>query len=147
MYSQKGQNLRSRKHDFINKLIACGNIYQLPYNNNASILAANAIIESPTKILTGKGLFQKRIERQAQKLRKHDKYLINSATESIWNLRLTSIQRDGFESLANEANNIIQNRARSNADDDMSNMMMRISTPQVTNHPFGNCIYNGIDFP
>ncbi|CAI2169368.1 10224_t:CDS:1 [Funneliformis geosporum] len=149
MYSQRSrkyQNVRSRKHDFIDYLITCENIQQLPYNNNASMLVAHASSEFTTKVLTGKGLLQKNVEEKARQLRKRDKHMINSATESIWNLRLTSLQRDDFERLANEANNIIQNRTRSNGDDDMSNMMTSINTPQVTNQPFGNYMFNGINF-
>ncbi|CAI2169370.1 10225_t:CDS:1 [Funneliformis geosporum] len=137
-------SFRSIVIDFIDR-INYNIIYQLPCNGNANVLAAYARNgDSIIKILTGLGLFRSNIEKEAIRLRIRNRRVIKSATEKIWNLHLTTLQRDRFERLANDANNFNQNGMQFYNE----NTLDRIAgiTLQVTNSRFEDNFYNGTVF-
>src|SRR5436190_69728 len=86
------------------------NVYLLPCNNNARVLAAQTRNGRRVQRLTGKGLMKRNVEREARRLQLYNRYIINLAIDQIWNLRSTSSQRNQFISLANSSNNLNQNR-------------------------------------
>src|SRR5437868_852809 len=84
-------SIRSVLNNFLDR-INYNNIYQLPYNNNAQILATQARNGRRVQELTGKNLIKRNVGREANRLRLHNRYLINLATDYIW-LHSTSTQR------------------------------------------------------
>ncbi|GBB97467.1 hypothetical protein RclHR1_00030024 [Rhizophagus clarus] len=127
------------------------NIYQLPYNNNAQILAILSRRRASRRIqrLTGRILMRRNVEREAHRLQVHSRYIINLATDYIWNLHSTPSQRYQFTNLANNVNNINQNRAsRVRRIDNTSTLdnIIRINNTQVTNNSFENEFFNGTNF-
>src|SRR5688572_9417949 len=90
------------------------NVYILPCNNNAQILAAQSRNGRRVRRLTGKNLMKRNVEREGHRLNVYNRYLINLAVDHIWNLHSTPFQRDRFTSLANNANNINQSRVQRN---------------------------------
>src|SRR5205814_1721437 len=60
---------------------------------------------------------------------------------SIWNHRLTSIQRDAFTDLANKAKIINKNVAQANEDSNIR--MIQNDAHQETNHPFAISFFGG----
>src|SRR4051794_1999602 len=123
------------------QLISCllnrinyNNVNLLPYNNDAEILASQIRSGKMTQILTGKGLMKLNVEREARRLQLYDRYIIDLATDKIWNLHLTSSQRNQFISLANDANNI--NKRIDFINDDTIERITRIPTQQITNNNF-----------
>jgi hypothetical protein len=156
-------SVQSKLNIFLN-LIDYRNIYQLPHNNNAQVLAATI----RDKRLTGKGLIKQNIEREADRLHLHRTYrlqnymtrrlqlsqtrrlrlysrlfsqhIINLATTYIWRRRLTSTQRNQFINLANNANHIRFANYLSTID-----RIARLTTPQITNDPLENDFFNGVE--
>src|SRR6266498_424896 len=115
MYFRQSRNIsepiRSALNNFLNH-INYDNIYILPYNNNAQILAVLSRRISGRRVqrLTGKFLMKRNVGREARRLQVHSRYIINLATDYIWNLHSIPSQRQQFTNLANNANNINQNR-------------------------------------
>jgi len=70
------------------------------------------------------------------------------AIDYIWYLRLTPSQRDRFIRLANNRNNLNQNRVSririNNAN--TLDQIARISIPQITNNPLEQNFFNGVNF-
>ncbi|GBB83819.1 hypothetical protein RclHR1_10490003 [Rhizophagus clarus] len=156
-------SVQSKLNVFLN-LIDYRNIYELPYNNNAQELAATI----RDKRLTGKELIKQNIKREAHRLqlrRTHrlqnamtprlqlfqthrlrlyrhlfSQHIINLATTYVWRRRLTSIQRNQFINLANNANHIRFANNLSTID-----QIARLTTPQITNDPFENDLFNGVE--
>jgi len=110
-------------------LLNYNNVYQLPYNNDAHILALHM---RNNQRLTGKDLIKQNIKREAHRLHFYSQRIINLATNKIWNKRSTSSQRNQFISLASNANNI--------------NQIVRLTVPQITDDPFKNIFFNGVNF-
>src|SRR5688572_3519118 len=100
-------SIRTVLNGFLDR-INYNNIYQLPYNENVQILAAQAR-NRRIRVLLGQDLMKWNVEREAYRLRLYNRYLINLATDQIWNLRSTSSQRSRFINFANNVNNINQN--------------------------------------
>src|SRR5207249_1204416 len=88
-------------------------IYQLPHNNNAQILAAQSRNIRRVQRLTGKKLMKRNVEREALRLQINSRYIINLATDHIWNFS-TPCQRNRFINLATNANHLNQNRVSRN---------------------------------
>src|SRR5688572_16367158 len=110
MYTRQIRNtesVRSILNNLLNQ-INYENVYQLPYNNNAQILAVLSRRRASRRIqrLTGRILMRKNVEREALRLQIHNRYIINLATDYIWNSHSTPSQRHQFTNLANNANNI-----------------------------------------
>src|SRR4051812_482580 len=88
---------------FLN-LVDYNNIYLLPYNSDAQLLAT----QTRNIRITGKDLINENVKNEVHRLKFYNQYLINIATNYIWDLHSTSFQRNRFENLANNAN-IINN--------------------------------------
>jgi hypothetical protein len=131
------------------------NIYQLPYNNNEQIIAVLSRRRSSRgriQRLTGRILMRRNVEREAHRLQIYNRYIINLATDYIWNLHFTPSQRYQFTNLANSANNINQNRSsrssRVRSIDNTSTLerITLINNIQITNNPLENNFFNGTNF-
>jgi hypothetical protein len=124
-------------NDFLN-LINYSNVYQLP---NAQTLHTRN-----SQRLTGKDLIRQNIEREAHRLHLYSQHIINLATNDIWNLRSTSFQRNKFKRLANDANNINQNRVSQIrlTNTNTIDQIVRLTVPQITSDPFENNFFNGV---
>ncbi|PKY53213.1 hypothetical protein RhiirA4_471298 [Rhizophagus irregularis] len=153
MYTRQIRNtesVRSILNNLFNQ-INYENVYQLPYNNNAQILAVLSRRRASRRIqrLTGRILMRKNVEREALRLQIHNRYIINLATDYIWNSHSTPSQRYQFTNLANNANNINQNRAsRVRWIDNTSTLVniIQINNTQITNNTFENDFFNGTRF-
>jgi hypothetical protein len=110
------------------------NVCQFSYNNNDA-----AAYGRYRHSLTGKCLMKRNIIREAYRLQIHDQRIINLATNIIWNFRLTTSQKDHFTILAN---NIRVSRINNT---DIINRILQM-TPQVTNNPFEDNFFNGVNF-
>jgi hypothetical protein len=119
------------------------NIYQLPYKN-VQILAAQARSEGRIQRLTGKDLIKRIIEHEAFRLQLYDQYIINSATDYIWNIHSASSQRDLFTNIANETNIINPIRFSRTNNSETIDRITRIITPQ-TDNTFDD-FFNGTKF-
>ncbi|GBB87510.1 hypothetical protein RclHR1_00140014 [Rhizophagus clarus] len=147
MYSQQYKktsniSIQTTLNDFLNRA-NYDIIHQLPYNNNPQALAAKVRIGKRFQRLTGMNLMKRNVKQEAQRLQLHNQYLINLATNKIWNLKTTRSQRQQFVNLANNANNINHNMMRHN---ETLNRIAQINVPQVTNNQFGDNFFNGTNF-
>ncbi|CAI2183163.1 17223_t:CDS:1 [Funneliformis geosporum] len=131
-------------NDFLNR-INYNNIYLFPYNNNAQIFAALARNGRRFQRLTGKGLMKRNIIREANRLRIRRQHIINLATNKIWNMVLTTSQRNRFNSLAENVNHI--NRTMNDAKNNTLDRITQITMPQATNNLYENNFFNGTNFP
>jgi len=155
MYTQQFRNLseftQSALNDFLN-LINYNNIYKLPCDNNAQILAIQSRYGGRRiRRLTGKYLMRRNVGREAHRLQIYNRYLINLAADQIWNSRSTLSQRNRFINLANNANSLNQSRVarvRRINSPSTSNTLDRIiqNTAPETNSSFENNILNGTNF-
>jgi hypothetical protein len=105
------------------------NIISLPHNNTMQILKSQ-----PEHIfsLTGKDLMRRNVENEVHRL-KFNNDIIDSATNVIWDSRLTPSQKSQFIRLADNIN--------SNADS--INRMSQIDIPQITRSSFEYNFFNG----
>ncbi|CAI2171706.1 2862_t:CDS:1 [Funneliformis geosporum] len=88
------------------------------------------------------------VKREANRLRlrSHNRqYIINLATEVIWNLRYTQFQRQRFINLANNANSINQSLTPVYNNDTLFRIS-RINTPQTAINQLERDFYNGSNF-
>ncbi|RIA90343.1 hypothetical protein C1645_823475 [Glomus cerebriforme] len=134
-------------NSFLNR-INYNNIYLLPYNNNAHILAVQSRrVSRRSQRLTGKILMKRNVEHEAHRLQVHNRYLINLATDYIWNVRSSTSQRNRFTNLANNANNLSQNQVSRINNTNTLDRIARITTPQQTiNNSFESAFFNGTKF-
>ena len=139
----KNQNVHSQVNELLN-LIRLEDIITL-VPSSATVLAAYAMSEIIPRLLTGKDVIRPKMEREAHKNQIYEKFIINSATEKVWQFHLSDLQRDRFETLANSANEINRNRTRF-TEDSMLERMTRIDGPQITNDSFVDNILNGTSF-
>ncbi|CAG8436667.1 16508_t:CDS:1 [Funneliformis caledonium] len=137
-------SVRSIVYDFLDR-IDYNILNQPPCNGNANVLAAYARGDSLIQVLTGKGLFRQNLEKEARRLRIRNRLVIKTATEKIWNLHLTSLQRDRFERLANDANNFNQNGMRFFTEN-TQDRIAGITIVQTTNNQLVDNFYNGMVF-
>ena len=144
---EKQMDFRTR-HEFIqsslNDFLSRAN-----YNNIYQFHDAQTLANRSSQRLFGKDLVKLNVRREAHRLQIRSQRLINLATDYIWNLHSTSLQRIRFKRLANNANNIIQNhtsRFRSINNADTLRRIARINTPQITNIPFERDFFGGTNF-
>src|ERR1044072_6750449 len=146
MYAQQLSNsVQSVFNNFLDR-INYNNVHSLPYNNNARILAALSRNGRRIRTLTGKDLMKQNVMREAHRLQIYNRFLINLATDHIWNLRSTDFQRYRFINLANNTNNINQKRVPrirrirriNNTNTNTLDRIAQITTPQITNNSFEN---------
>jgi hypothetical protein len=141
-YNVSAQIARNNFLDRINY----SNVYLLPCNNNARMLAAQARNGRRVQSLTGKGLLKRNVEREARRLQLYNRYIINLATDHIWNLRSTFFQRSQFINLANGANSINQNRVSRIVNAETLYRISQITIPQITSDLFANNLFGGTSF-
>src|SRR4051812_9002975 len=84
------------------------NVNSLPCNNDPRLLASRSRRGRRIQMLTGKNIMKRNVFREAYRLNIRNRYLINLAVDTIWNLRLTPFQRGRFIILATSANIINQ---------------------------------------
>ncbi|RIA87881.1 hypothetical protein C1645_827155 [Glomus cerebriforme] len=136
---------KERRNIFFN-LVNYNNIYLLPHNNDAQLLA----VQINNERITGKDLIKQNVESEALRLHLYCQHLISRATDYIWDIHSTPSQRNEFNILAVNSNNISrinQNQNRSINNTDTIDRIARINLPQITNNnPFGNCLFNGTSF-
>src|SRR6266542_103447 len=94
----KNQNVHSQVNELLN-LIRLEDIITL-VPSSATVLAAYAMSEIIPRLLTGKDVIRPKMEREAHKNQIYEKFIINSATEKVWQFHLSDLQRDRFETLA-----------------------------------------------
>ncbi|CAG8627218.1 3422_t:CDS:1 [Funneliformis mosseae] len=119
------------------------NVNSLPCNNDPRLLASRSRRGRRIQMLTGKILMKRNVFREAYRLNIRNRYLINLAVDTIWNLRLTPYQRGRFIILATSANIINQftvSRTRL-----IHNPNTQITTHRDTNE-LEQSIFNGINF-
>lgn len=151
MYTRQFRNIESVRSILNNLLnqINYENVYQLPYNNAQILAVLSRRRARRNQRLTGRILMRRNVEREAHRLQVHNRYIINSATDYIWNIHSTPLQRYQFTNLANIANNINQNRAsRVRLIDNTSTLVsiVQINNTQITNNSFENDFFNGTRF-
>jgi hypothetical protein len=114
-------------------LVDYSNIYLLPYNGDAQLLAT----QIRNVRISGKDLIKQNIEIEVRRLQLYNQYLIDRATDYIWNSHSTSFQKNSFENLANNANiinNINKNSISVINTSETIDRIIRITTPQKTNN-------------
>lgn len=119
------------------------NLYNFSYNSN--VLAA---CFRNGKRAKGRGLMQQIVYQEARRLQiTQSHYIIILATKKIW-LRSTHFQRQKFIDLSREINRIIDRNRRQVTDvnADTLNRITQIGAQEVTNTPFENDFYNGVQF-
>ena len=95
-------------YDFLLYVINYYFIYQLPCNNDPQILS-----DQTCRILSGKCILKTNIMSEPTQLRVHDRSIIDSAINYIWNTMDPSLQQK-FIKLANEVNRINSNKIQIN---------------------------------
>ncbi|CAB4493693.1 hypothetical protein RhiirA5_417095 [Rhizophagus irregularis] len=125
-------------------LVNFANIYLLPYDGDAQLLST----QTRNVRITGKDLIKQNVENEVHRLRFYDQYLINVATNYVWNTHSNSFQRNLFENLANNANtinNINQNLLSFINNSDTIDRITQMA-PQITNNnnSFVNIFFNGV---
>ena len=121
------------------------NIYLLPYNNDAQILAT----QTRNRWITGRDLIKQNVEHEAHRLQLYSQHLTDIATDYIWNIHSTTCQKEQFINLANNANitnNINQNRNRFMNNSDTIDRISQITTPQMVNSDQESCFFCGASF-
>ncbi|GBB86873.1 hypothetical protein RclHR1_01330027 [Rhizophagus clarus] len=118
-------------------------ICQPPYNQSKQLadeIRANRIKHT---IVTPKMILRRNIKREI-----NEKNIVivdmNSMVNNVWNNHLTDVQREGFEVLARNINEINQNVA--NVNRDSHNRMNRINNRQEIDHALGVAIFSGTEF-
>jgi len=134
-------SIKSTLSDFLNN-INYNQIFLLPCNNNAQVLAAQARNDMRVQKLTGQGLLKRNVEYEANRLHISNLYTIHLATDGIWK-SCGSLQRQLFTNLANDANNINRNHM---VNADTIDRISRMVTPQVTNNIYQDNFFNGTSF-
>ncbi|CAI2163302.1 6922_t:CDS:1 [Funneliformis geosporum] len=119
-------------------------VSKLPYDNPDTI-AYHARRYARIQTLDGMGLLKWNIENETQKLfLEKNPNLINSAAMRIWETRLKPFQRQEFEKMAKDANEI--NQIKRQIIEDTQNRIARIDITQVGNLDFEHSFFNGTSF-
>lgn len=129
--------------NFLNNL-NFNNIYLCPFNNDPLKVAIHVRNYTNIRVLTGENLLMWNVEREALRLQVNCRNIIHSATNDIWNLHLTDLQKGQFTNLADEANRINQDYAQ--ASEDTLNRIFQIDLLQEADTTFGDNILNGVTF-
>ncbi|PKC60946.1 hypothetical protein RhiirA1_488865 [Rhizophagus irregularis] len=136
------QNLNSIQN-FLNNL-NYNNIYLYPFNNDPLKVAIHVRNFTEIQVLTGEELLLWNVEREALRLQVNNRNIIHLATNDIWNLHLTDLQKNQFTDLADKANSINQDFVQTN--EDTLNRIYQIDLLQGANTPLENHIFNGVAF-
>src|ERR1043165_5857672 len=135
LQQKKSAPTQSKLNNFL-KDINYNNVYLFPCSRRLAAQARKG--DKRIQTLKGIDLMKKNVNREAKRLGLNSTYLINLATEKIWNLRSNYHQRRSFEKVTADANKINQNRRyRTRVDNNcMINRMTRLDNPQeTTNNP------------
>src|SRR5438552_166191 len=100
--------IQSILNDFLND-INYSNVFLPPCGNDPRRLAAQARGGRGRRflsfqILNGRDLMKENIKQEAKRLKLHNAYVVNLATQRIWNTHSNYFQRRGLETLAANAN-------------------------------------------
>ncbi|CAG8631358.1 uncharacterized protein OCT59_004563 [Rhizophagus irregularis] len=136
------QNLNSIQN-FLNNL-NYNNINLYPFNNDPLKVAIHVRNFTEIQVLTGEELLLWNVEREALRLQVNNRNIIHLATNDIWNLHLTDLQKNQFTDLADKANRINQDFVQTN--EDTLNRIYQINLLQGANTPLENHIFNGVAF-
>ncbi|RGB21817.1 hypothetical protein C1646_731741 [Rhizophagus diaphanus] len=136
------QNLNSIQN-FLNNL-NYNNIYLYPFNNNPLKVAIHVRNFTEIQVLKGEDLLLWNVEREALRLQVNNRNIIHLATNDIWNLHLTNLQKNQFTDLADKANRINQDYVQ--VSEDTLNRIFQIDLLQGANNPLENHIFNGVAF-
>ncbi|PKC15042.1 hypothetical protein RhiirA5_494887 [Rhizophagus irregularis] len=113
----------------------------IPFENDPKKVATHVRLFTEINILTGKEVFKWNIEEEAKRLQVHNKRLIDSVTDIVWQSRITCSQKQRFESLSNGANDI--NQKMRQAVEDTRNSISQINVTQETDLILPDYFYNG----